>query len=263
VRTLDRGVREVVTLLNEIAGVRTRASCEGRSLAPSTHRHADLAYVLLEHPLPLVLEDFLLDTLGALARVDHDGVYSRWPASNHEFLERFADAARAYRAREGALRAHLRVQLATLRARLARRVAQRLPASISLCTACRVIDIEAHDDSHAAVRLLTLRDDQASRWFAQFVVQLGNSLDPQLIEKEGWESIISRTQRGDFGLSFRRRWLRFRSKRLVELTTDEMRSAVETARREGCRFDFYFDDNQAVFRWEPMRLWRTNSVAQT
>lgn len=248
-RTIDSGVREVVTLLNTIPGVRTRASCEGTNHTADAHRHADLAYVLLEYPLPLALQDFLLDSLGTIARIEHDGVYSRWPASNREFLTRFADVARAYRARRAGHTHRLQVPLATLRARLARQVAQRAAASVSFCATCRAVDIEHQAEAHAVVALLHLPGDQALRWFAQFVAQPDNHLEPRLIEREGWEPVVARSQRGDFGPAFQRRWLRFRSSRLADLTTHELRAGVEAARRQGCQVDFYFDDTHAHFGW--------------
>lgn len=253
VRAFDSGVRDLVTGLNTIPGVRTRASCEGVRHEASARHHADLAYVLLQFPLPFALQDFLLDRLGAIARIEQDGIYSRWPASNRDFLTRFADAARVYRARQVHPAQPLRIPLATLRARLARGVAQRAAALVSLCTTCRAVDIGQHAEPHAVVALLHLPGDQAPQWFAQFVAGSDNYLDPRLIEHEGWEPLVARTQRGDFGPAFRRRWFRFRSRRLADLTTHDLRASVESIRRRGQLVDFYFDAAHAHFEWQADR----------
>jgi hypothetical protein len=153
VRSIDVGVRDVVALLNTIAGVHTRASCEGTSRARSVHRHADLAYVLLRYPMPLALQDFFFVRLDAIARIEADGVYSRWPAGNREFLTQLAAAVRAYQAHYGAARAALHVPLGKLRASLAHRVRQGEPARLSWCWTCTDVVIAPHPDAHAVRRL--------------------------------------------------------------------------------------------------------------
>ena len=249
-RTIDVGVRDVVGVLNTIPGVRTRASCEGASGTRSTHRHADLAYVLLRYPLPLALQDFLLTRLDTVARIERDGMYSRWPARNREFLSRLTDTARAYQAHQVDVGMHLRVPLATLRARLARRLMQREPAHLGLCATCREVGVDLHAATHTTVPFLDVPNDQALQWFAEFVARSGNDLDPRLIDREGLEQVVARTHRGDFGPAFSRRWLRYRSRRLADLTTHQLRLGVEAARRHGSRIDFYFDGTHAHFRWE-------------
>jgi len=250
VRPIDAGVCEVVALLNTLPGVRTRASCEGAHGTSSTHRHADLAYVLLRYPLPLALQSFLVTHLDAVARIEHDGVYSRWPARNREFLARLLDATRAYQARQGAVQPQLRVPLTTLRAHLARRLIEHEPALVSLCVTCGAVGIEPHPAAHATIPLLHAPKNLAQQWFAEFVARSGNDLDPQLIEREGLEHVITRSHRGDFGPAFYRRWLRYRSRRLADLTTHQLRLGGEAARRQGNQIDFYFDSTHAYFAWD-------------
>lgn len=247
---VDVGVRDVVALLNTIPGVRTRASCEGATGAGSTHRHADLAYVLLQYPMPLAMQDFLLTRLDTVARIERDGMYSRWPERNREFLSRLTDAAHAYQAHHTELGSHLRVPLATLRARLARRLMQREPAHLSLCATCAEVGVDPHAATHTTVPFLQVPNDQTLQWFAEFVARSGNGLDPRLTDREGLEHIVARTQRGDFGPAFYSRWLRYRSRRLADLTTHQLRLGVEAARRHGAHIDFYFDGVHAHFAWE-------------
>ena len=253
-RTIDVGVRNVVALLNAIPGVSTRASCEGKSRARAKHHHGDLAYVLLQYPMPLALQDFLVTRLDAVARIERDGVYSRWPARNDEFLSRLTDAVRAYHADHAEADQHRRVPLAALRARLARRLIQREPAHISLCATCNDVVVDHPAAPHAIVPFLHIPHDQALQWFAEFVAGSGNRLDPQLLDREGLEHLVTRTQRGDFGSAFYRRWLRYRSRCLANLTTHQLRLGVEAARRHGNRINFYFDDAHAHFAWDGERL---------
>lgn len=248
-RTIDVGVRDVVALLNAIPGVATRASCEGAGRARSTPRHADLAYVLWRYPIPLVLQDFLLARIDAVARIEPDGLYSRWPADNREFLSRLAAAARAYPGTHHNMGHHLRVPLAKLRARLARRLTQREPTQIILCRTCNDVVLEPHVATHQTVLLLQVPEDQAAQWFAEFVARSDNRLDPQLIDHEGLEHVVARTHRGDFGAAFYRRWLRYRSSRLADLTTHQLRLSVEALRRDDGRIDFYFDGAHAHVTW--------------
>jgi hypothetical protein len=139
--------------------------------------------------------------------------------------------------------------LAKLRARLARQLTQRQPAQIALCQTCPAVIVEPHAATHAIVPFLKLPDDHALQWFAEFVAQSGNLLDPQLLANEGLEHIVARTQRGDFGPAFYRRWLRYRSRCLADLITHQLRLGVAAARRRGCNIDFHFDATHAHVTW--------------
>ena len=250
-RSIDVGVRDMVTLLNHIPGVTTRASCEGAGPHPARHAHAALAYVAFRHPLPLQLRDFFVTRLGDLARVEDDGIYCRWPRKNQIFIGSLESAARLYLT--GAAREpyrSVRWPLARLRARLARQVANGHAGEIRLCLTCANLADDSHPEAHQPITLLSFPPDLHDRWFAEFVAQPGNGLDPALVAIDGWLRLLARTQRGDFGTAFRRRWLRYRAQRIADLTTRHIRHGVEAARAQGVPIDFFHDGTHAVFVWE-------------
>jgi hypothetical protein len=246
---IDAGVRELVALLNSIPGVATRASCEGMSRARAPHRHGDLAYVLFRYPMPLRLQEFLVVELGTVARIDGDGVYSRWPSRNRVFIERFTDAAHTYQGRASGRQRSVRWPLARLRARIARELSQGERTRVALCLACAQLAAARHHPSHNLVPLLDLAPDQEALWLEEFVTQPGNGLDAALIAADGWERVAVRTLRGDFGAAFRQRWLRYRARMVAGLATRQMRVGVESARRLGVDLDFVYDQSHAVFAW--------------
>jgi hypothetical protein len=250
-RSIDSRIQNVVTVLNRIPGVVTRASCEGAGRHPTRHAHAAVAYVALRHPMPLQLRDFFVTRLGALARVEDDGIYCRWPKNNPMFLDSLEAAARQYLS--GVTlerRCRARWPLARLRARLARQAARGHPGEILLCLTCAVLVSEPHPPAHQLVPLLNLPPDLHDRWFAEFLAQPGNTLDPVLVATDGWVRLLARTQRGDFGTIFLRRWLRYRAQRLADLTTHQIRTGIEALRRQGIPIDFFHDGTHAVFVWE-------------
>ncbi len=249
-RTIDVGARDAVTWLNRIPGVTTRASCQGAGAAHLRHRHSELAYVVFAHPMPLRLQDFLVQQLQTIARIESTGVYSRWPAQNGAFLERLAQAARAFVARGPAdgFRS-VRRPLSKLRARLARQVARGEETRMGLCVSCEDLVSEPHLESHRRLHLLCLPPDLPARWFAEFVGEPGNELQADLIASSAWPQLAGRAQRGEFGTAYRRRWLRHRARMIADLTTQHLRAAVEEARRQGEDLDFYYDNTHAVFGW--------------
>ena len=250
-RRIDAGVRDVVTLLNRIPGVITRASCEGAGPQPARHAHAALAYVAFRHPLPLQLRDFFVARLGALARIEDDGIYCRWPSKSLMFLEALESAARLYLTRPAQERCRsARWPLARLRARIARQVARRCASEIALCLTCAELATEPHPVAHQLIALLRLPADLHDGWFAEFVAQPSNRLDPALIATDGWVRLLARTQRGAFGAAFHRRWLRYRAQRIADLTTRQIRHGVEAARGAGVAIDFFHDGSHANFVWE-------------
>ena len=249
-RSIDVGVRDVVRLLNHIPGVATRASCEGAGALPARHAHAALAYVAFRHPLPLRFQDFLVTHLGPLARIEDDGIYYRWPMRNRAFLGSLETAARHYLSTAGREEwCSLRWPLARLRARLARQVARGHAGAIGLCLSCAELVTEPCAHPHQPIPLLRLRPDLYDQWFADFVAQPKNALDAALIAADGWVRLLARTQRGDFGATFQRRWLRYRAQRIADLTTRQIRDGVEAARRQGLPIDFFHDGTHAVFVW--------------
>jgi hypothetical protein len=248
---IDVGVRNVVTLLNHITGVTTRASCEGAGPQLAGHVHAALAYVAFRRPMPLQLQEFLVTRLGSLARIENDAIYCRWPIRNRVFLGSLESAARLYLtgSDHGSTRS-VRWPLARLRARLARQVARRHAGEFRLCLTCRELVATPHPEAHQSIRLLRLPADLHDRWFAEFLTQPGNALDAKVVASDGWARLLARTQRGDFGSAFQRRWLRYRARRVAEIATQDVRHGVEAARRHGVPIDFFHDGTHAIFAWK-------------
>jgi hypothetical protein len=247
---IDPRVRELVEALNQVPGVTTRASCEGAGSGHATHRHADLAYVAFRQPLPLRFQEFLLTSTGAVGRVEDDGIYSRWPERNSAFVASALAATRHYLAQpRRASRACICWPLPKLRARLARRLSSGQDFCVQLCPKCRDLVFEPHVAAHRPLPLLRAGPEQMAVWFTAFTQQPRNALDPTLIAADGWMSLITRTQRGEFGLTFQRRWLRHRAQMLSDLATRQMRTAVERARHERPDLDFFYTDTQVVLEW--------------
>lgn len=251
---VDPRVRELVDVLNQIPGVTTRASCEGAGHSPVTHRHSDAAYVAFRHPLPLRFQAFLLAEVGALARLEDDGVYSRWPARNTAFIDSTLAAARSYLGQPvAARRGRVCWTLPKFRARLARQLSSGEDFCVQLCRQCGDLVFDQHPAGHHPLPLLRCAPDQAAQWFALFLQQPRNRLDPALIAADGWASLIARTQRAEFGVSFQRRWLRYRARMLAELATRQIRAGAERVRRlrPELEIDFFYTDTHVVLEWAP------------
>jgi hypothetical protein len=247
---IDPRVRELVEALNRIPGVTTRASCEGAEQSLETHRHADLAYVAFRHPLPLRFQESLLTSIGSVARVEDDGVYSRWPERNRAFIATTLAATRNYLAQPWPRRrACLRWRLPKLRAHLARQLSSGQGFCAQLCMECRDLVFDRHAAAHRSLPLLRGGPEQAALWFAAFTQQPRNTLDPTLIATDGWIGLIARTQRGEFGPTFQRRWLRYRARMLNDVATRQIRTGVGEARRQRPDLDFFYTDTQIVFEW--------------
>jgi hypothetical protein len=247
---IDPRVRVLVEALNQIPGVTTRASCEGAGQALETHRHADLAYVAFRQPLPLRFQEFLLTSIGSVARVEDDGVYSRWPERNSVFIASALAATRNYLAQpQPARRACVCWPLPKLRARLARQLSSGQDFCVQLCLECRDLVFDPHVAAHRPLPLLRGDPEQAALWFTAFTQQPRNALDPMLIAADGWTSLILRTQRGEFSPTFQRRWLRYRARMLGDLATRQMRAGAEGARRKRPDLDFFYTDTKIVFEW--------------
>ncbi|MFQ5668126.1 MAG: hypothetical protein ACE5I7_17060 [Candidatus Binatia bacterium] len=243
-------MRDVVAALNRIPGVVTRASCEGATAAYARHRHADLAYVLFRFPLPLRFEAFLLGHLDAVARVENDGLYSRWPSQNRAFVRCTAAATRTYLDRLAAdQRAYVARPLRRLRARLARALVRRQETKVALCWTCRDLVTGPHPALHHACCVLELAPAQEAAWFAQFVKEPANALDPVLTAKESWADLQARARRGDFGSTFHHRWQRYRRRMIADISTRQLRIGVKNARRQDPDLDFFYDGQRVVLRW--------------
>jgi hypothetical protein len=251
---IDTGVREVVEQLSRIRGVTTRASCEGLGQGCLHHRHAYWAYVLFRQPLPLRFREFLVAQIGSVARVEEDGIYSRWRERNGEFLSCLVTAVRRYASQETTDQgASIRWRLPKLRARLARALADGQAIRLQLCLQCRDLVLGDHLPSHERLALLLCPADRPTVWFAEFESLPPNVLEADLVETDGWAKLIARTQRGEFGTAFQRRWLRFRARKLAELATRHLRIGAELARRQRPDLDFFYSDTHATFEWQPDR----------
>jgi len=247
---IDPRVRELVEALNQVPGVTTRTSCEGRNRGLGAHRHADLAYVAFRQPLPLRFQEFLLASVGPVARVEDDGVYSRWPDRNSAFIASAFAATRNYLAQpKPAGHALVCWSLSKLRARLARHLSSGRSFCVQLCLECRELVFDQHAATHHCLQLLRSGPEQAALWFAAFTQQPRNTLDAALIAAEGWMRLIARTQCGEFGPAFRRRWLRYRARMLADLATRQMRTGAEATRRQRPDLDFFYTDTRIVFEW--------------
>jgi hypothetical protein len=247
---IDPRVRLLVEALNQIPGVTTRASCEGAGQSLETHRHADLAYVAFRQPLPLRFQEFLLTSIGSAARVEDDGVYSRWPERNSAFIASALAATRSYLAQpRPSCRACVCWPLPKLRACLARQLSSGQNFCVQLCLECRDLVFEPHVAAHRPLPLLHCNPEQAALWFTAFTQQPRNALDPMLIAADGWANLVLRTQRGEFSPTFQRRWLRYRARMLGDLATRQMRAGAEGARRKRPDLDFFYTDTQIVFEW--------------
>lgn len=247
---IDPQVRELVEALNQVPGVTTRTSCEGRSRGLGGQRHADLAYVAFRQPLPLRFQEFLLTSAGAVARVEDDSLYSRWSDRNSTFIASALAATRNYLAQpKPARHASLCWPLAKLRACLARHLSSGRSFCLQLCLECRDLVFDEHAATHHCLQLLRRGPEQAALWFAAFTQQPRNTLDAALIAADGWTRLIARAQHGEFGPAFRNRWLRYRARMLTDLATRQIRTGAEATRRQRPDLDFFYTDTRIVFEW--------------
>jgi hypothetical protein len=250
---LDPGVRLAVAQLNGIDGVTTRASCEGHGTTDGG-RHSDLAYVAFEYPLPPRFQAFLIEALEMFARVEDDAIYSRWPESNGDFLENLERAARRYRVRQRRQKhPAVRCRLTKLRSRLATRVMAGREATASICLECRGLVVGPHACGGRAMRLLSWPAGSQATWFGSFLAEPGNDLGHDVAAVLGNAELERRARRGDFGVHFRRRWLRYRNDTANREITRSLRAGVEALRRTGSDLDVRFDAEYAHFTWKLRR----------
>jgi hypothetical protein len=99
------------------------------------------------------------------------------------------------------------------------------------------------------MELLSWPADSQAAWFAAFVAQPGNELERDLIASLATDELERRARRGDFGATFRRRWLRYRNDEAKQQVTRSLRAGVEAHRRAGCDLDVLFDGQYARFTW--------------
>ena len=118
-----------------------------------------------------------------------------------------------------------------------------------MCLECRHLVFDPHVAAHGPLPLLRGGWEQVALWFTAFTQEPRNTLDPRLVAADGWMSLMVRTQRGEFGLTFQRRWLRYRARMLGDLATRQMRTGAEGVRHEHPDLDFFYSDTEVVFEW--------------
>ena len=200
--------------------------------------------------MPLRLQDYLLTHPEPLARIEDDGLYSRWPEHNATFIAQITAALQVYVAQPQAARQTRRWSLASLRARMAASLSGQESATITFCMRCADLVVQPHDAGHRSVDLYSVEAGQPIHWFTEFVRQAGNELDPALVSAEGWDRTVERTQAGDFGWALRRRWLAYRGDRFRNFVTLGLRTAVRNAGFTPAA-DFFYDATHAVLVWQP------------
>jgi hypothetical protein len=250
---LDPGVREPVELLNSIDGVATRASCEGQGTAP-LDPHSVLAYVTFKYPLPPRFQEFLVTELGMLGRVDDDAIYCRWPPENRHFLELLGTAAKRYKQRNrGGRRRPLVASLSELQSHLLAFSAGGNETVITACRMCSRLVIGPHS-CRGGVRILRWAPASTDSIFRDFVELPDNRLDAGLVAAVATDELQRRTDRGDFGAAFRRRWARYQRTRLRQEIIAALRAGVRQLRRAGKDLDVHFDAHHARVTWGQRRV---------
>jgi len=247
---LDPGVREPVEVLNSIDGVTTRASCEGQGSAP-LHPHSALAYVTFKYPLPPRFQEFLITELGMIGRVDDDAIYCRWPPENRQFLELLGIAAKRYKQRNRtALRSALVAPLSELQSHLLSFSAGGNEAVITACRTCSRLAVGPHS-CRSSVAISRWAPASADAIFRDFVELPDNRLEEDLVAALGTAELQCRTNRGDFGPAFRRRWGHYHRLRRRQEIIAALRCGVQQLRRAGKDLDVLFDAHHARVTWRP------------
>lgn len=245
--SIDRGIAEAVARLNLIPGATTRASCQGRSAAEHG-THAELAYVLFEEPLPLTLEDHLLDVLGDIARIEPDGLYCRWPERNAELCERLAAALLRHPPAAGDGWHAATVTIATLDRLIGRRISGECRKALVWCRACDTLGDPARHASHSGVAVVV--DYDGERTIAaidEFLDRHPRPLDARLREREGAVRLLQRVRRGDFGAAYRADWRRALLAEATRVRRGDLRRVVRGLRSPELATDVYTAGGNVVF----------------
>ena len=248
----DAGIRPALRELNRLSGVRTRASCQGRSAPDDRSGHAEFAYVLFRTPVPLAFEEHLVAELGDLARIEPDSLYCRWPERNAELCERLAETARAFRRHpRTAPTGETRIPLAALLAPLEAWLREPDAPPVAWCFTCAALRAgEATCAAHHPLALLDPGPRRAIATFDSFLASDPSPPDPKLREREGDAAVLARVERGDFGASYRRAWRRFVGGAARQALRVEVRARVAGRRAAGEAVDFWLERGKAVFRNE-------------
>lgn len=246
---LDPEIRAAVGELNRLAGVATRASCQGKAAPSESSTHADVAYVLFGRPLPIAFEERLVDRLGDVARVDPESLYCRWPARNREFRVRLLDAAVGLRhEREAEPWLESSRPLAMILPAIERLLSDTGTGAFVWCFDCDLrVEGEPHAPPCRAVRLIQGGEGVRLDLFRQFLETDERPIDAKLRRREPDSKLLERTLRGDFGPGHRRAWQTFVSASACRALERDARERVSTARAAGARIDLYFKGRSVTF----------------
>jgi hypothetical protein len=212
--------------------------------------------VLFRAPVPLSLEERLLQDLGSLARVEPDGVFSRWIERNQEFCDCLAASASAFGVEERQRpRSEQRLPFGSLLGRLAAVLEAPTPGGLAWCFGCSRLGTEALCDCPRGGPSLTLLEAGPPRrlaTFAAFLESHPSPPDPRLREREGDERLLARVERGDFGQAYRVAWSRFVARAARECLRTEVRRCVAAQRAAGEPVDLAFTSGGILLRRETL-----------
>jgi hypothetical protein len=247
---VDPRLRCAVELLNRLPGATTRASCQGKTPSdPGTHAH--LAYVLFAEPMPLTLEDRLLDDLGEIGRVEPDGVHCRWPERNEELCARLEESVRRRGSDLAAERwEHATIAIADIERGLAARILGERGGAVGWCLDCRTIDDPSRHETHRCFALVRAGEEHTLTAFAAYLAQ--HPPGPQLVEREGARAVLERVRHGDFGDSYRQRWRRFAADGAARALREDVRAAARGLRTVSLATDAYFEGSRLVLSARPL-----------
>lgn len=251
----DLGIRRALRELNRIPGVKTRSSCQGKSQPDEDSTHADLAYVTFRSPIPLALEEQLIATVGAVARIDPSSVYSRWPERNAELCARLGEAAHTFlEARRSERWRESVLSLSELLEPIEALIDSLSPVTLFWCFDC-CLTVTVPGKHGPPCQLVALLDGDRERrldLFERFLAADAHPPDSTLRNRIGDVAMIERVERGDFGTAYRRAWKAFRAHAARDILPEGIREAVAAERARGGAVDYYFRPGKAIFaRREP------------
>jgi len=228
VRSIDPNARAAVLGLNRVPGVVTSESCQGGSRASG---HSTFAYVRFHHSLPPRFHDYLLARLGEIARIEDAAAYARRPEWNDLFLHALARAASAYRRRYARFLIRAR--------RLRRRLDRAGPGGLVLCLDCCAIK-GCRNPEHLRLSLAPIDEAERDHWFREFSEDPDNRLPADLRARETAASLRARTEKGQFGEAYLRRWTAFMERAARAAVEKAVLRAVRSARKstasEACSY---------------------------
>jgi hypothetical protein len=188
--------------------------------------------------------------LAAIARIDDNGIFCRWPNENRKFLQLLTTASAQYRETDSAAPlGSVSFRLSDLRSALMGPNADGDGIAVRICPSCVALAVGPHDCDNVKLELRRWPVDIPEMWFLDFLAEAGNQLDPALRVALAAAELEERTRRGAFGIPYRRRWLRYRDARVRQRLIAALGDAVRTLRQSGSDFDVTFDVGSARVTW--------------